>query len=155
MTTEASVQSHRRNGHPPGRADFLGWPKALLPVDEQVRRLENRVKQLEAIVYGTKKAGSCQRCTALKRFIATYYSIPWRDLSGRTQKRPAVEARQIAIWLCDRVLGLSQCSIAEFFGRRNRTTVGHAIGVINDRLETEPKFRANVAWMQKQVEAIK
>src|ERR1051326_44307 len=67
---------------PPTRADFLGWPKGLLPIEEKVRRLESRVKQLEAIAYGSNPPQAWQRSARLKRIVASRDGVPWRYLTG-------------------------------------------------------------------------
>lgn len=137
---------------PPTRADFLGWPKGLLPIEEKVRRLESRVKQLEAIAYGTNPPQAWQRAARLKKIVASHYVIPWRYLAGRFGHAPVPEALHLAIWLCNRVLGCSIRCTAEFFGRRDLHSVRYSIDVIEARLATEPKFRAQVAILQKKVE---
>lgn len=71
--------------------------------------------------------------------VADACSVPGRDLMRPNRGSPAVSrARQIAMYLAAVDLELTMTAIAAFFGR-DRTTVGHAVRVIEDRRD-DPAF---------------
>ncbi len=65
----------------------------------------------------------------------------------RDRRRPTCHARQIAMYVCHVVLRLSLSEIGRAFGR-DRTTVGHACHVVEDRRD-DPAFEAFVSALER------
>lgn len=65
----------------------------------------------------------------------------------RDRRRLACHARQIAMYVCHVVLRLSLSQIGRAFGR-DRTTVGHACHVVEDRRD-DPAFEAFVSALER------
>ena len=75
--------------------------------------------------------------------LLTSWPIPHR----RDQRRLLCHARQIAMYVCHVVLRLSLTEIGRAFGR-DRTTVGHACHVVEDRRD-DPAFEAFVGALER------
>jgi hypothetical protein len=60
---------------------------------------------------------------------------------------PVAEARQLAMYLMHVVLQRNYADVGQFF-RRDRTTVAHACGIIEDRREA-PLFEAEVLRLEQ------
>lgn len=79
------------------------------------------------------------------QLVAYACGVATRDLASRSRAHPrAALARQVAMYLCHTGLGLSQSEVARLFGR-DRSTVGHAARVIEDRRD-EAAFDA---WLDR------
>lgn len=71
---------------------------------------------------------------------AAFFNVTIEALCSADRTRPMVEARQIAMYLCRELTGLSLPKIGEAFGGRDHTTVMHAnkkiTGLMTERRET-------------------
>lgn len=71
---------------------------------------------------------------------AAFFNVTIEQLCSADRTRPMVEARQIAMYLCRELTGLSLPKIGEAFGGRDHTTVMHAnkkiTGLMTERRET-------------------
>lgn len=72
----------------------------------------------------------------IKKKTAKAYSIKISDLEGKKRNREISNPRQIAMYLCRELTDLSLPQIGEAFGKRDHTTVLHAI----NKIEEEKKF---------------
>ncbi|NJR13695.1 MAG: chromosomal replication initiator DnaA [Phyllobacteriaceae bacterium] len=71
-------------------------------------------------------------CEAVIDLCSALFNISGRDLrSHRRCSQDVARVRQIAMYLCNTTLGLSLTAIGMAFGR-DRTTVGHAVQLIED-----------------------
>jgi chromosomal replication initiator protein len=55
-----------------------------------------------------------------------------------------VEPRQVAMYLCREVLGMTLHDIGTTFGGRDHSTVIHAVERVKDRIAREPAFAVRV-----------
>ena len=65
-------------------------------------------------------------------------------MKAKTRKREVVEARQIAMFLAKKHTDLSLKAIGFHFGKRDHSTVIHAITTVNDMMDTDRKFNATM-----------
>ena len=95
-----------------------------------------------AVFLATQRAG-------LARFIAAQiYQVPVEELRKPTRGRPAVaRARQIAIHLARNVFALTPEQLAAEFGR-DRSTVRHALALVETMREDSTEFDATLRWME-------
>ncbi|MCO5136258.1 MULTISPECIES: helix-turn-helix domain-containing protein [unclassified Shinella] len=75
-----------------------------------------------------------------------------RALWRRDSRRSACHVRQIAMYVCHVVLRLPQADIGAAFGR-DRTTVGHACNVVEDRRDNAA-FDAFVSAVERVVQSV-
>jgi chromosomal replication initiator protein len=66
------------------------------------------------------------------------------SLHSKRRTRALVEPRQVAMYLCREVLGMTLHDIGSTFGGRDHSTVIHAIERVKGRLAQEPAFAARV-----------
>lgn len=84
---------------------------------------------------------------AVLALISRQKSVPIRLLVHTSRCRAeAARARQLAMYLAHVVQGISLTAIGEAFGR-DRTTVSHACGLIED-LRDDPKFDAELEALE-------
>lgn len=72
-------------------------------------------------------------------------------LAARRGRAATAEARQIAMYLCNTLLGVSLTEVGALFGR-DRTTVGYACAAIEDRRDDEA-FDAELTALEGAVAA--
>jgi chromosomal replication initiation ATPase DnaA len=81
------------------------------------------------------------RCI-LEQTVAPAFAVPCADLWARRRGKPsAAFARQVAMYLAHVECGLTFTEVGRLFAR-DRTTVAHACGLIEDRRDDAPFDRA-------------
>lgn len=71
------------------------------------------------------------------RAVAAHFGLQPEHLIRRSNTREIVWPRQIAMWLCRELLGLSLPKIGRLFGRKHHTTVLYAIRMVNEQMRLE------------------
>ena len=75
------------------------------------------------------------------------FTVPTRDLWSQTRGKPAAAfARQVAMYLTHVSFGLSLTQVGQVFAR-DRTTVAHACGLIED-LRDDPAFDRSLELLE-------
>ncbi len=87
----------------------------------------------------------------INNIVADFFSMDVDRLRSQTRKREVVTARQAAMYLCKKLAKESLKSIGNAFGGRDHSTVIYACRSVNNLMETDPKFRALITDLEKQV----
>jgi chromosomal replication initiator protein len=72
--------------------------------------------------------------------VADLTNIRSDDIVGPSRRKEIAEARQIAVYLCRELLGLSLSTIGMHFGGRDHTTALHACNKIRNALKSDKRF---------------
>lgn len=92
-------------------------------------------------------------CRVVRQMVAELIMLSGdRVLARRDRRRMACHVRQISMYVCHVALSMPQHDIAIAFGR-DRTTVGHACHVVEDRRD-DPFFDDFVSAVERIVIAI-
>lgn len=91
-------------------------------------------------------------CDQVIALVAQHKRVAMRLLIHKSRCRMGTaRARQLAMYLCHVALGRSLQAVGEVFGR-DRTTVSHACGLIED-MRDDPAFDDEVAALELRIEA--
>ncbi len=82
--------------------------------------------------------------------VCDRFSLRPMDLRSRRRSRHVAVPRQIAMYLCRRLLGASFPRIGELFDRDHSTAV-HATDVVDRRLKNDPGFQATVEGLERAI----
>ena len=87
---------------------------------------------------------------AIDPAVAAVFDVDIGDLHAPTRSSPrAAFARQVAMYLAHVVCGLSMTEVGALF-RRDRTTVAHGCGVVEDRRD-DPELDARIEHLEHAV----
>lgn len=75
--------------------------------------------------------------------VAEFYGIDTEDILYGGRKQEICDARHVAMYLCHRMLGISNVGIGAEFGK-NRTLATYAIGKVSDWV-ADPRFNRKAA----------
>jgi chromosomal replication initiator protein len=94
--------------------------------------------------------------TLVERAVAAEWSVvgpgPTPELlHSKRRTRALVEPRQVAMYLCRAVLGMTLHDIGAAFGGRDHSTVIHAVDRVKARVAAEPGFAQRVARARARV----
>jgi len=87
----------------------------------------------------------------IQKLVCEYFEVPVELLKSQTRKREIVQARQISMYLAKSHTKSSLKSIGMHFGGRDHSTVIYACQTVEDLVDTDKKFRAYVADIQKKL----
>ena len=79
--------------------------------------------------------------------VASYYRVKVSDLKSAKRTKQLAFPRQIAMYLCRTLTGLSFAEIAAACGRRDHTTVMHACNQIADAIQRDSELKQTVNFL--------
>ncbi len=80
----------------------------------------------------------------IKTTVARHYGISPAFLMSLDKRQHFVLPRHVAMYLARELTSLSNKALAWEFGRKEHGTISYAHRVIKFRMETEPKFKAEI-----------
>ncbi len=97
--------------------------------------------------------GEARKVTAklIIETAAEMYELDVEELRGRSRRRPLVNARQVAMFVCRQETDLSYPAIARAFGGRDHTTVIHAVEKIGSLMKERRQIFDQVNELTRRV----
>ena len=82
--------------------------------------------------------------------VASFYSVPEKDILGQKRDADTMQARHTAIYLTRTMTGLSLQEIGETFGR-DHSTVRSSLARTEDMLKNDPNFKSGINSLMKTI----
>ena len=82
--------------------------------------------------------------------VASFYSVPERDILGQKRDAETMQARHTAIYLVRIMTGLSLQDIGDTFGR-DHSTIRSSLARTEDQMESNPTFKTSVQNLMKTI----
>jgi chromosomal replication initiator protein len=73
----------------------------------------------------------------IQKTIADYYGMRVQDLKSKNNSKSVALPRQICMYLCEKVTGMSLPQIGREFGNKHHTTVLHSVSKIEATRQTD------------------
>ena len=108
-------------------------------------------EQIEPILQNSFSTGTFKRLTVtdIQKEVADFYHINVQDIIGPKRSRPIAHARQVAIYLSQKMLGLTQSDIGKLFGNRDHSTVMYSISTIATQVKENWEFKEELELIQQ------
>jgi chromosomal replication initiator protein len=87
----------------------------------------------------------------IQKIVCDYFDLPLDTLKSKTRKREVVQARQIAMYFSKSLTKSSLSNIGIHCGGKDHATVLHACRTVNNLMETDKKFKAQVQDLEKRI----
>jgi chromosomal replication initiator protein len=87
----------------------------------------------------------------IKKYVCKHFSIKLSDIESSKRARKFSYPRQIAMYLCRNMTGLSLPKIGELFGNRDHTTVMHATEKISNELAVNESLAEILAKLEDDI----
>jgi len=104
---------------------------------------------LKQIIAGHSPA-SINHNTIMK-VVSRYYDISPEQLTTKKRSRDVSFPRQVAMYLCRELTGMSLPRIGQVFGGRDHTTVIHACDKIQEEMDTNAELRRAITEMKRNI----
>jgi chromosomal replication initiator protein len=89
--------------------------------------------------------------TTIMKVVSRYYDISPEQLVTQKRSRDISFPRQVAMYLCRELTGMSLPKIGQVFGGRDHTTVMHACDKIQDEMEKSAELRRAVIEIKRNI----
>jgi chromosomal replication initiator protein len=88
---------------------------------------------------------------SIQKSVAEYFELSLEQLVDKSRKKEIVIARQLGMYFAKEYTNLSLQTIGQHFGKRDHSTVIHAIHCVNDLIETDRKFKKSYQDLLKKM----
>ena len=95
--------------------------------------------------------GESVRATHVRRIVSEHFHLTSEEICSDSRKAKYVMPRQVAMYFSFRMTDLSLTQIAEFYGRKDHTTVSHAVKKIMNLIETNEFFRSAIEKLETKI----
>jgi len=89
--------------------------------------------------------------STIMKVVSRYYDISPDQLVTQKRSRDVAFPRQVAMYLCRELTGMSLPRIGQVFGGRDHTTVMHACDKIQDEMERSAELRRAIIEMKRNI----
>jgi chromosomal replication initiator protein len=90
----------------------------------------------------------------IRDVVAAHFKLSIEDLCSRKRTANIVLPRQIAMYLCRKIMDVSQPDVGKFFGGRDHTTVIHSCDKITNEMEMDEKLKLVVDELEDKIKGI-
>lgn len=87
----------------------------------------------------------------IQNLVCDYYEVDSQLLHAKTRKRHVVQARQISMFFAKSFTENSLAKIGKHFGGRDHSTVIHACKTVQNLIDTDKEFKAQLTELEKQI----
>ena len=77
----------------------------------------------------------------IQQIVASHFKVTTEDLNSKKRTQSIVFPRQIAMYLCRKIMDKSLPDVGKFFGGRDHSTVIHSCEKITNEMEMDEKLR--------------
>lgn len=88
----------------------------------------------------------------IQKTVASYYGVRLNELTSSSRVQKFVIPRHVAMFLAKELLDSATTEIAESFGKKDHTTVMHAISKVKDLLEKDASTRAAINEIRRKLD---
>jgi chromosomal replication initiator protein len=139
-------------------------------IDSNVRELEGSLTRLGAYASLTKspltvefakdvlhdhlkhKTREAITADAIQQAVCVEFSLRPADLRSKRRSKDVAVPRQLAMYLCRKLLNASFPTIGNLFGGRDHSTVIHATAVTERRMKDDAGFQATVERLERVIQ---
>ncbi|MCL2456440.1 MAG: chromosomal replication initiator protein DnaA [Defluviitaleaceae bacterium] len=87
----------------------------------------------------------------IRQTVADHFKLTIEELGKKTRSRSIVLPRQIAMYLCRKILDTPLPAIGKFFGYRDHSTVIHSCNKIANEVETDEKMKMVLEELEEKI----
>ena len=87
--------------------------------------------------------------------VSRFYSVSVTDMIGQSRVREVLIPRQIVMYMAKRYLRMSFVRLGESFSHRDHTTVMHAVGKIEQKMNEDSQLLREVRAIERELGLVK
>jgi len=90
----------------------------------------------------------------IQEIVANFYSVSVEELRGKKRTKHIAHCRQIAMYLCRKILDISLAQIGDSFGGRDHSTVIHGADKIQFDIEKDSSLRKALVELENKIRGV-
>lgn len=106
---------------------------------------------LESVISGDEASKISPKSIIQK--VSVYYNISEKDITGKIKTKDIAVPRQVAMYLCRKLLSMNDTVISREFSK-DRTTVKHNIEKIEAEINTNEVLNSDIAYITRDLESM-
>lgn len=88
----------------------------------------------------------------IETLVAEHYGVTIEQMVCKKRYSEFVRPRHVAMWLLRKYTKHSLKNIARMFGRKDHSSVIHAVSTIYDQMDTDPRLREDIRVLEMKIE---
>lgn len=100
-------------------------------------------------ILGFSAAPQALTPAAVLEQVAAHYAVPAEELPGTSKKKNVMRARQVAVFLCRELLGLSLAQLGHIFGNRDHSSIAYTVKKIKQLQQSNKDMHNTVSQLKK------
>ncbi|MDP3057554.1 MAG: chromosomal replication initiator protein DnaA [bacterium] len=138
-------------------------------IQKNIRELEGALKRVQALTEFSAKtitlkevegvladvvSASYRKLTTTKeiiKIVSEFYNVNVDELSAHSRKQEIVKPRQIAMYLMRSEINTSFSSIGEVLGKKDHTTVMHAVNKIQEDISLDKNIEQEIILIKQRI----
>jgi len=138
-------------------------------IQKNIRELEGALKRVQALTEFSAKtitlkevegvladvvSSSYRKSTTTKeiiKIVSEFYNVNAEDLSAHSRKQEIVKPRQVAMYLMRSEINTSFSSIGEVLGKKDHTTVMHAVNKIQEDITLDKNIEQEITLIKQRI----
>ncbi len=86
---------------------------------------------------------------SVSKIVSHYFKVPLVDLRSKVRLKEITDPRHIAMYLSYKICGATLIEIGNYFGKRDHTSVMHAIEKVKQSIKTDPQASQIIVDLEK------
>lgn len=138
-------------------------------IQKNIREMEGALKRVQALTEFSAKtitlkevqgvladvvSASYRKLTTTKeiiKIVSEFYNVNAEELSAHSRKQEIVKPRQIAMYLMRSEINTSFSSIGEVLGKKDHTTVMHAVNKIQENITLDKNIEQEIILIKQRI----
>lgn len=104
---------------------------------------------LDKLMANVAITGNPATAESIIAHVAENFSLAAEEITGDSRSSSIVFARQVAMYLCRELLGISFSALGRYFNGKNHATVLYAYNKIKKSIETDKKIHTKITVIRK------
>ncbi len=138
-------------------------------IQKNIREMEGALKRIQALTQlGNKTltvkeaenalvdvvSATYRKSTSTKeiiKIVSEFYNVSAEELSAHSRKQEIVKPRQVAMYLMRSEINTSFSSIGEILGKKDHTTVMHAVNKIQEDISLDKNIKQEIILIKQRI----
>ncbi|RMH79486.1 MAG: chromosomal replication initiator protein DnaA [Acidobacteria bacterium] len=116
-----------------------------------VREIEGLIRTLRFTGFKKKPTNEEGKEQIILKLVARSFNLKPEDLRKETKERRVINARQVAMYMCKKLLGMSYAEIGRLFGRADHTAALYSIRRVEERRNSDRRYALMLETFEKNI----
>lgn len=117
----------------------------------EVIDLQFAKENLQGETVSKKESGDDLTINRIKKTVARYYGLAYKELEGKSRQKKLVLARHVTVYLCKTILSSTYSAIGQELGNRDHTTMTNSYDRAKELIASDPSFAEAIEELKDKI----